>query len=454
MKKSLFALSLAFFLGTLNNAVAQIWDIRDADFPNPVFSSEPKSANDSVAWVFGFALDSQGYFTYTDYSFSRTTDGGQTWVNGNFPHGEPGYFGNIAPLGDQVAWLAYEDYAGGSKVLKTVDGGQTWETQNVGITTWVNFVHFFNSAVGVAMGDPDATGFQIFKTLDGGNNWERIAAANVPAREPGEYGYSAGFEAEGNRIWFYTNHGRVYYSDDLGSTWGVWGNPGLVTIWDIEADEAGNCYVMFNDFSDTVTFVRQFYLFRRSTLDSAWIDLTPPDNDLVLQSIASVPGTEVLMATFRNNFTLGPFYTRLSYDQGASWQTISTGDRAGYLNFWDANTGYATEMKIASEADPTKLFRYTGSPITGLFERKPLDIHLTVSPNPASDFVKIVWSAPTPDDFWMLLNDAQGRLIDRKTIEKTLQGNARFDLRGLPTGVYSLTVSSAKGYLTKKFVKQ
>lgn len=453
MKKPFFALSLAL-LGAINHAVAQIWDIRDADFPNSVFSSEPKSANDSVAWVFGFVFDSAGAPTYSGYSFSRSTDGGQTWVNGNFPHGEPGYFGNIAPLDDQVAWLAYEDYAAGSKVLKTVDGGQSWEPQNVGITTWVNFVHFFNSAVGVAMGDPDITGFQIFKTLDGGSNWDRISAANVPAREPGEFGYSAGFEAEGNRIWFYTNHGRVYHSDDLGSTWGVWGNPGLVNVWDIEADEAGNCYLFFNDFSDTITFIRQFYLFRRSPLDSAWTDLTPPDNDLVLQSIASIPGTDVLMATFRYSFSVGPFDTRLSYDQGASWQTISTGTKAGYLNFWDADTGYATELKIGTATDPTKIFRYTGSPITGLFERKPLDIHLAVSPNPASDFVKIEWSAPAPDNFWVLLNDAQGRLIDHKTINKTAQGNAQFDLSRLPVGVYSLTVSSSKGCLTKKVVKQ
>jgi len=453
MKKSLFALSLAL-LGALNNAVAQIWDIRDADFPNAVFSSEPRAANDSVAWVFGFAVDTAGYFTYSDYSFSRTTDGGQTWVNGNFPHSEPGYFGNIAPLGEQVAWLSYEDPANGSKVLKTVDGGQTWEPQNAGITTWVNFVHFFNGTVGVAMGDPDFMGFQIFKTLDGGSIWERISAANVPAMEPGEYGYSAGFEAEGNRIWFYTNHGRVYHSDDLGSTWGVWDDPGLVNIWDIEADEAGNCYVMFNDFSDTITFVPQFSLFRRSALDSAWIDLTPPDNDLVLQSIASIPGTDVLMATFRNSFTLGPFYTRLSYDHGASWQTISTGDKAGYLNFWDADTGYATEMKISTATDPTKIFRYTGSPITGLFERKPLNINLAVSPNPASDFVRIDWSAPVPGDFWVLLNDAQGRLIDHKTINQTAQGNAQFELTNRPAGIYTLTVSSEKGCLTKKFVKQ
>ena len=446
-------MSLAL-LGAFNHAVAQIWDIRDADFPNPVFSTEPKSANDSVAWVSGFAVDSQGFSTYTDYSFSRTTDGGQTWVNGNFPHGEPGYFGNIAPLGDQVAWLSYEDYTNGSKVLKTEDGGQTWEPQNAGITTWVNFVHFFNSTVGVAMGDPDFTGFQIVKTTDGGSNWERIGTANVPAIEPGEYGYSAGFEAEGNRILFYTNHGRVYYSDDAGSTWGVWGNPGLVAVWDIEADEAGNCYLMFNDFSDTVTFVRQFFLFRRSALDSAWTDLTPADNDLVLQSIASIPGTDVLMATFRNSFSLGPYYTRLSYDQGASWQTISTGDRAGTLHFWDANTGYATEMKIANDTDPTKIFRYTGSPITGLFERNTLDINLAVSPNPASDFIKIAWSAPAPDDFLVLLNDMHGRLIDRKTTEKTAQGNAQFYLSQLPAGVYSITVSSEKGYLSKKFVKQ
>jgi len=54
----------------------------------------------------------------------------------------------------------------------------------------------------------------------------------------------------------------------------------------------------------------------------------------------------------------------------------------------------------------------------------------------------------------VLLNDAQGRLIDHKTIDETAQGNARFDLRTLPPGVYTLTVSNEKGCLSKKFVKQ
>src|SRR5690606_24108490 len=103
---------------------------------------------------------------------------------------------------------------------------------------------------------------------------------------------------------------------------------------------------------------------------------------------------------------------------------------------------------------PTRMYKYTGSPLTGLFSGKTLEAEVTFSPNPATDQLRVQIETAEPAEFTLLLNDAQGRLIDRKTIDKSAQGNAQFDLSTLTPGVYTLTVSSGKGYLTKKFVKQ
>jgi len=100
------------------------------------------------------------------------------------------------------------------------------------------------------------------------------------------------------------------------------------------------------------------------------------------------------------------------------------------------------------------MYKYVGSPLTGLFSGQTLEAEISLAPNPATDQLRVQIETAEPAEFTLLLNDAQGRLIDRKTIEKTAQGNAQFDLRTLPSGIYTLTVSSVKGYLTKKFVKQ
>jgi hypothetical protein len=72
-----------------------------------------------------------------------------------------------------------------------------------------------------------------------------------------------------------------------------------------------------------------------------------------------------------------------------------------------------------------------------------------VAPNPAADYFDVQIETAEPDEFVLLLHDAQGRLLERRTLGKTDAGRARFDVSQLPAGVYTLTVSSERGYLTQ-----
>jgi hypothetical protein len=59
-----------------------------------------------------------------------------------------------------------------------------------------------------------------------------------------------------------------------------------------------------------------------------------------------------------------------------------------------------------------------------------------------------------PTDFLLLVNDVQGRLVERQEFSKTNALSASIDVRALLTEVYSLTLSTKDGMLTKQFVKQ
>jgi Secretion system C-terminal sorting domain/Ricin-type beta-trefoil lectin domain-like len=70
-----------------------------------------------------------------------------------------------------------------------------------------------------------------------------------------------------------------------------------------------------------------------------------------------------------------------------------------------------------------------------------------VYPNPAQDVLTVVAGIETAE---LTLRDLTGKLCQRQLIGRT----GRLDLRGLPAGVYTLTVSSAAGQVHRRVVKQ
>ncbi|MDZ7622912.1 MAG: YCF48-related protein [Ignavibacteriaceae bacterium] len=93
--------------------------------------------------------------TLGSYDISKTTDGGMSWFNQKFAPGE--YIHSISCPNDSTV------YAAGFKmfippnpheafILKTVDGGTTWNEQYTGIGR-LNSIFFINDTTGWAVGD-------------------------------------------------------------------------------------------------------------------------------------------------------------------------------------------------------------------------------------------------------------------------------------------------------------
>ncbi len=136
---------------------------------------------------------------------------------------------------------------------------------------------------------------------------------------------------------------------------------------------------------------------------------------------------------------------------GESWLELGTGENAGVARFSSPAVGYASEWQPNDHA--TRMYKYAGSPLTGLFSGQVLNAHITLGPNPVADVLQVQFEVAAPTDFVLLLHDQQGRLIERKNLNETMQGNAQFDLKRLPAGSYTLTVSTKQGHLTRTIIK-
>jgi hypothetical protein len=84
----------------------------------------------------------------------------------------------------------------------------------------------------------------------------------------------------------------------------------------------------------------------------------------------------------------------------------------------------------------------------GIHETENTELSLTISPNPAQDFVQVVLDQSVHGG-WLELTDAGGR----KVIEQRMQGNSvKVNTTHLAAGVYLLRVTSANGMSAVKRV--
>lgn len=121
------------------------------------------------AWSMSFIDEHTGYLLGTRWMEAdpillySTDDGGVTWL---------GITEAISSVLRGVLTIAFVDantgWAGGSVIMKTVDGGRTWETQRESIV--VREFCFFDEMTGYAIG-----GKFLLKTTDGGATWIDIA---------------------------------------------------------------------------------------------------------------------------------------------------------------------------------------------------------------------------------------------------------------------------------------
>jgi photosystem II stability/assembly factor-like uncharacterized protein len=223
MKRLLLLLMLAF----ATNVMQAQWAPQPSNITFGYMTQFIDAVDTNVCWALVSDPLSQ---TNPVEEFTRTVDGGNSWVGGFISAAAGLCPSSICAINADTAWVAMFDPTGiQGGIFQTTDGGANWTWQTTALFNatgnFPNIVYFWDGSNGICMGDPVGGNFEIYTTTDGGTNWVAVPSANIPTPLGGEFGITNVKTARDNHIWFGTNFGRIYHSADHGNTWTVGQTP-------------------------------------------------------------------------------------------------------------------------------------------------------------------------------------------------------------------------------------
>ena len=179
------------------------------------------AVSEKVAWASGAGA-----------TVLRTGDGGATWQKLSVTS-EALDFRDIDAVDAQTAYVMSIGNGPASRIYKTTDAGKTWNLQfkNEDPKAFLDAMSFWDTNQGIAFGDSVDQQFYILTTSDGAT-WSRVPTANLPSAQ----GNEGAFAASGTNIavfgkshaWIGTGaaaKSRVLRTTDGGHTWQVADTP-------------------------------------------------------------------------------------------------------------------------------------------------------------------------------------------------------------------------------------
>src|ERR1044072_7293114 len=258
----------------------------------------------------------------------RTVNGGQTWQKLTVTD-DALDFRDVDAIDAQTAYILSIGNGPASRIYKTTDAGKTWKLQfeNDDEKAFLDAMSFWDANHGIVFGDSVDKKFYILTTADGGNTWTRVSPESLPPAQENE----GAFAASGTNIavfgkshaWIGTGaaaKSRVLHTADGGHTWQV-ADPPLAS-----GPSVGIFSIAFRDEKHGVVAGGDY------RKESEAIDNLAITNDggttwtLVKglsgfrSVVAYVPGTKTLIA-------IGPSGSDYSTDDGRTWTTINGPDR-------------------------------------------------------------------------------------------------------------------------------
>jgi photosystem II stability/assembly factor-like uncharacterized protein len=447
--------SLCILCTISKSLTAQTWPTSTKVFEPGIGIIHLVPIDDEKSWVYGMGVNSANEFTENNLSLSKSSDAGKTWQPITFPKPTAGYLSNLCAVNKDVAWVAYNQYDDQTKsgvvLLKTIDGGTTWKQQSIGMSIWINAVHFFDLNHGLAIGDPNDKGFEIYTTSNGGDTWTAVAYTNIPDALPDEFGSSDVFSVTGDKFVFPTTEHRLVASTDRGKSWKLIELPKgeILNFENYIYDSNGNGYAIYGGISKGKD---AFALYRTPDNGSTWKNITLADKFWWILDVAKIPNTPTLIGTFANlNTKPARQQTRVSHNQGDTWQTIDTSTFIWNTNFASPSTGFGFSRVWAKH---NEVHKYAGSALTGIFDPKHIEAALSFYPNPTASEAIVTIKSPKIGDYVLLINDLQGRLVYKKYIDQVNDHQELLTLSHLSSGMYVLTLSNKEGLASLKFTKE
>jgi len=330
------------------------WADQNSGFPNASTGINYMIAVDAnIVWGAGY----DGGGSAIPYQIvTHTTDGGTNWTATQIdtaPTG--GDAAMVMAIDENKAWVPI--HTGTPQgIYYTENGGANWvrqESADFNLTgSFPNVVHFFNENDGFAQGDAVGGYFELYTTTDGGTNWTRVAEANIPAPLAGEWGIVGYYDAVGDNIWYGTQMGRVFYSNDKGNNWEVAQTP-IATYTDVTFKDNLHGLAQDKGSSSTGTIAET------SDGGVTWQAVTHTGT-CYTNDMDYVPGSENTYVS--TGATTGISGASFSYDGGHNWITFDETDTVQFLatSWIDVTTGWAGCFNDQNNPGLYGVYAYTG----------------------------------------------------------------------------------------------
>ena len=256
----------------------------------------------------------------------RTTDGGRTWQDVSPPESAGLLFRDVEARDARRASVLAIGEGEASRIYTTSDGGRSWREafRNTDPLAFYDCMDFYaGGRRGLALSDPVGGRFRIAATDDWGRSWHVLPDAGMPPAVAGEFAFAASgtcLVTSGRDAWFATGGGaaRVFHSRDGGLTWSVTAAP-------IPAAEAGGV------FSLAFRTPRQGAMVGGDfTVPDAGVDASgfTRDGGRTWQGGGDLAGyrsgVDWVWGSRATLVAVGPTGSDVSYDGARSWQTFDT----------------------------------------------------------------------------------------------------------------------------------
>lgn len=278
------------------------------------------AVSERMAWASG-----------SDSTVLRTSDGGTTWQKLSVTS-ETLDFRDVDAVDPQTAYVLSIGNGPASRIYKTTDAGKTWALQfkNEDPKVFLDAMSFWDTNNGIAFGDSVDGQFYILITADGGHSWSRVPQSALPPALENE----GAFAASGTNIalfgkshaWIGTGaaaKSRVLRTSDRGRTWQIADTPlasgALSGIFSIAFRDAKHGAIAGGDYRKEQEAVDNL-----AVTSDGGVTWTLVKGLSGFRSVVSyMPGKETLIA-------LGPSGGDYSFDDGRTWTAI---DGPGFDTF-------------------------------------------------------------------------------------------------------------------------